>query len=134
MFTLTKEFKFEAAHKLVGHDGKCARLHGHSWKAKVVLQGHSLAGHGPKEGMLADYGDVKKVVDPLVDKFLDHRYLNETLKTDRPTSEFVARWLYEKLEGEFGRADTGVLVLANLVAVEVEETCTSSCKYEGGPL
>jgi len=124
MYTLKKEFKFEAAHMLVGHDGKCARLHGHSWKARVVIQGETLATDGPKSGMLIDFGDVKKMVDTLVERFLDHRYLNETLKEERPTSEFVARWLYDKLN----RAYWGPEV--RLVCVEVDETCTSSCAYE----
>lgn len=124
MFTLTKEFKFEAAHKLDGHDGKCARLHGHSWRARVVLRGVALHGHGPKQEMLADFGDVKALVEPLVESKLDHHYLNETLGTDRPTSEFVAKWLF----GELKRAGFGPL--AELAAVEVDETCTSSCRYE----
>lgn len=119
MFTLTKEFKFEAAHVLVGHDGKCARLHGHSWKGRVILKGDTLHREGPKAGMLADFGDVSAAVQPLVEEYLDHHFLNETLGTDRPTSEFVAEWLFNKLRGK----------LRELAAVEVFETCTSSCRY-----
>lgn len=129
MFEITKQFRFEAAHKLVGHDGKCARLHGHSWVGKIVLRGSSLVGKGPKEGMLADFSQVKEIVNPTVEAFLDHHYLNETLKTDRPTSEFVAWWLFERWKGEFGRADSGLLCLCNLAAVEIMETCTSSATF-----
>lgn len=119
MFTLTKEFKFEAAHVLLGHDGKCARLHGHSWRARVILSGANLHALGPKAGMLADFSDVKAAVEPLVDQYLDHHYLNETLETDHPTSEFVAEWLFARLRP----------VLPLLVAVEVDETCTCSVRY-----
>ena len=118
-FTLTKEFKFEAAHVLLGHDGKCARLHGHSWVGEVVLEGDKLVQDGPKAGMLADFGDVSAALEPLVDDYLDHHFLNETLATDRPTSEFVAEWVYNRLRGK----------LPGLSAVVIRETCTSSCRY-----
>lgn len=119
MFTLTKQFRFEAAHVLLGHDGKCARLHGHSWVGRVVLRGDELVRSGPKAGMLVDFCDVKAALTPLVDGWLDHHFLNETLATDRPTSEFVAEWVYGQLKP----------VLPLLAAVEIEETCTSSCRY-----
>src|ERR1035437_9496634 len=94
MFTLTKEFKFEAAHKLPNHDGKCQRLHGHSWVGRVVLKGDVLAVDGPKQGMLIDYGDISRVIKPTVENFLDHQYLNDTLSMQNPTSEEIARRLY----------------------------------------
>lgn len=120
MFTLQKTVRFEASHQLLYHDGKCARLHGHSWKATLVVQGAHLQGAGPKQGMLVDYSDLSVAVKPLVDDFLDHHHLNDTLQTDSPTSEFIARWLYEKLKP----------AVPLLTAVVVEETCTSSCRYE----
>lgn len=121
MFTLRKKFKFEAAHQLPNHDGKCANLHGHSWIGWVEVSGSEIAQEGPKEGMLMDYSDIKATLEPLVEEFLDHHHLNETLPLDAPTSEAVARWMYDKLEKNLGHA---------LVAVEIEETCTSSCRYE----
>lgn len=120
MYTLTKEFTFEAAHKLHHHDGKCQRLHGHSWKARIVVKGESLQQEGPKQGMLVDYSDISSVVKPVVEEFLDHHYLNDTLKTDSPTSEYIAAWLFGFFSGK----------IPNLVAVEVDETCTCSCRYQ----
>ncbi len=120
MFRLKKQFKFEASHQLIGHDGKCARLHGHSWVGYVVLEGKELIQQGPKAGMLYDYGEISKILKPLVDQFLDHQHLNETLDTDRPTSEFVAQWVYIYLE---------TLLRPLLVAVEIQETCTSGAEY-----
>lgn len=132
MFKLTKEFRFEAAHKLIGHDGKCARLHGHSWVAKVTVVGSVLIGNGPKRNMLADFGDLKNLVQPVVDEFLDHHYLNETLECDAPTSEYVARWIFRKLQPTFSEFKAKVgkgFTMCDLVSVEVNETCTSSCCY-----
>ena len=118
-YTITKEFKFEASHQLVGHDGKCARPHGHSWRFIVELSSDQLIEGGAKAAMVHDYEDIKKEVDPVVSVYLDHWHLNDTLKTNRPTSEFIARWIYEKLKP----------VLPLLCAVTVFETCTASCRY-----
>ena len=117
---LYKEFRFEAAHRLPHHDGKCARLHGHSWVCRIYIQGDRLIESGPKQGMLMDFGDVKTYMKPLLDQYLDHYYLNETLGMENPTSEAIAQWIYRKLQA----AD-----LKGLMAVEIKETCTSGCLY-----
>lgn len=122
MFTLHKQFRFEAAHKLPHHDGKCARLHGHSWVMRVFVRGKRLVQSGPKSGMLLDFSDLKAGVQPLVEECLDHHYLNETTGLENPTSEELSRWVFDKLSPVF----------PELVAVEVDETCTSCCRYDGG--
>jgi 6-pyruvoyltetrahydropterin/6-carboxytetrahydropterin synthase len=115
-----KEFRFEAAHRLPHHDGKCRRLHGHSWVGRVYVAGDTLMPEGPKQGMLIDFSDISAYVAPIVQQYLDHYYLNETLPLESPTSEAIARWLYEQL------AAAG---LPGLTAVEIRETCTSGCVY-----
>lgn len=122
MFTLSKSFRFEASHQLPAHDGKCARLHGHSWIGRVYVRGSELQASGPKAGMLLDFGDLKAIVNPLVDAYLDHHHLNDTTGLENPTSEELARWIYQRLKPQ----------LPELVAIEIEETCTSSCRYEPG--
>jgi 6-pyruvoyltetrahydropterin/6-carboxytetrahydropterin synthase len=64
-WTLSKEFTFEAAHRLPRHDGKCARLHGHSWKMLVEVESPELHKSGPKSGMVMDFGDIKAAVEKL---------------------------------------------------------------------
>ncbi len=115
-----KEFRFEAAHILPHHDGKCRRLHGHSWIGRVYVKGDRLIENGPKQGMIMDYGDIKQYLQPLLDNFLDHYYLNETTGLENPTSEAIAKWIFEKLE------KAG---LPGLESVEIQETCTSGCLY-----
>lgn len=125
MYTLRKQFKFEASHQLPNHDGKCRRLHGHSWVGYLIVEGeelHTDLGNGPKAGMLIDYGDIAKVIQPLVDLYLDHHHLNETTGLVNPTSEHLARWIYDRI----------IHQLPQLVAVEIQETCTSSCVYRPG--
>lgn len=117
---ISKEFRFEAAHKLPHHDGKCQRLHGHSWIGRVYVKGNKLHETGTKQGMIIDYGDIKKYLKPLLENFLDHHYLNETTGLLNPTSEAIAKWIFERLE-EQG--------LPGLYSVEIRETCTSSAIY-----
>ena len=67
-----------------------------------------------------DFGDLKSYMKPLLEEYLDHYYLNETLGMESPTSEAIAKWIYEQLKAKN---------LGGLVAVEIMETCTSGCIY-----
>jgi len=115
---LSKLFHFEAAHDLPTFppDHKCRRLHGHSFRFDVIVEGEV----DPARGYLIDYGDIKKAADPLV-KRLDHYYLNEIEGLSNPTSEVLAKWLWDRLKPS----------LPMLSAVVVRETCTASCEYRG---
>ena len=115
---LSKTFHFEAAHDLPTFppDHKCRRLHGHSFRFDVIVEGEV----DPAKGYLIDYGDIKKAADPLV-KRLDHYYLNEIEGLSNPTSEVLARWVFDRLKP----------ALPQLSSIIVHETCTSSCAYCG---
>lgn len=67
---LSKEFRFEASHQIHGHFGKCARLHGHSWKLTVFVTGDV----NPRTGVVLDYTYIKNDVQPLIDD-VDHHHL-----------------------------------------------------------
>jgi 6-pyruvoyltetrahydropterin/6-carboxytetrahydropterin synthase len=118
-YTLKKRFTFEAAHFLPLHQGKCKRLHGHSWVGWVEVTGDSLHEEGPQAGMVMDYSCISDAIKPMVEKYLDHHCLNETLPLTSPTSEAIAAWAFEHL------ASMGLPVNA----VTIEETCTSVCTY-----
>ncbi len=70
---LTKEFHFEMAHALWNYDGSCKSIHGHSYKLFITLIGNPISGiSNPKNGMVADFSDMKKwIKEPILD-FLDH--------------------------------------------------------------
>lgn len=70
-----KSFSFDAAHQLVGHFGKCANLHGHTYKVEVVLTGPT-ADDGSSKGMVVDFYHVKELAGKLIDR-LDHATLLE---------------------------------------------------------
>lgn len=113
-----REFTFEAAHRLpnVPEGHKCARLHGHSYRVEV-----HVSGFVPDDtGWVCDFGDIKAAFKPLDDQ-LDHRYLNEVLGLENPTSEVLAKWIWDKL----------AVTLTGLCEIHVRETCTSGCIYRG---
>jgi len=112
-----REFTFEAAHSLpkVPEDHKCARLHGHSFRVEIHVSGQV----DPVTGMVIDFAEIKAAFAPLHD-LLDHHFLNEVAGLDNPTSENVARWLWERLDDALP-----------LVEVVVRETCTSGVSYRG---
>jgi 6-pyruvoyltetrahydropterin/6-carboxytetrahydropterin synthase len=113
-----REFTFEAAHRLphVPEGHKCARLHGHSYRVSVHVEGPV----GAQSGWVRDFADLAEAWRPLHDA-LDHRYLNDVDGLDNPTSEVVAAWIWDRLTG----------ALPGLSAVGVRETCTSGCVYRG---
>jgi len=75
MIRIVKEFNFEAAHQLTGHDGACANLHGHSYRLRVGLIGEPSKKPGPKEGFLLDFGDLKRIVQETILDDWDHSFL-----------------------------------------------------------
>lgn len=111
---IARAFRIEAAHRLPGlpAEHKCARLHGHSFEITLVVGGEI----DPKLGWLIDFADIDRAFEPLF-QVLDHRYLNEVPGLDNPTSEVLARWVFERVK----------LPRARLVAVTVAETCTARC-------
>ncbi len=115
---LVHEFKFEAAHRLPkvppGH--KCQRLHGHSFKIELAVKGPV----NEETGWFIDFGVLYDLWKPLYD-VLDHNYLNEVPGLENPTSEVLARWIWNKLKPS----------LAPLERVTVFETCDARCEYEG---
>lgn len=116
---LFRDFSFEAAHRLpsMPPEHKCARLHGHSYRVRIHITGE----RNPDTGMVLDFAEVKSTVAPLLNKHLDHRYLNDVDGLDNPTAENVAVWIWARLEPE----------LPLLTAVEVQETCTCGVVYRG---
>jgi 6-pyruvoyltetrahydropterin/6-carboxytetrahydropterin synthase len=117
MMEIFKEFTFEAAHRLpnVPEGHKCARLHGHSYRVEIHVTGEVP----DATGWVMDFGDIKEAFAPVLAQ-LDHYYLNEVKGLENPTSEVLARWIWDQL-----------LPVLPLSAVLVRETCTSGCIYRG---
>ena len=83
---VTKEFKFEAAHALLGYDGLCKNIHGHSYKLFVTVIGEPIVDKSDtKLGMVYDFGDLKFIVNSQIVKKFDHSII---LNSDADTSKF----------------------------------------------
>jgi 6-pyruvoyltetrahydropterin/6-carboxytetrahydropterin synthase len=91
---IRKLFRFEAAHVLPYHLGKCARPHGHSYRLEVALRG-PLQADGPARGMIEDFDVVREVVHREILDALDHTSLNDTI--ENPTCERIVAWIWERL-------------------------------------
>lgn len=113
-----KEFRIEAAHRLpqVPPTHKCARLHGHSFRIGVYVEGPV----GATTGWVMDFADVAAAMAPVY-AALDHHYLNDIEGLENPTSENLAMWIWQRLQPH----------LPGLAKIVVHETCTSGCEYTG---
>lgn len=109
---IRKQFRFEAAHVLPYHQGKCARPHGHSYRLEVALSG-PLQADGPARGMIADFDTLAGLVEREVIAHLDHTSLNDVV--ENPTCERVLLWIWDRLSA----------ALPGLEDVTLWETATS---------
>ena len=119
MYELAIEGGFAAAHSLRGYEGNCERLHGHNYRVRAMWESDRLN----ELGLVMDFRDAKRALKDITEQ-LDHRYLNDldAFKVDNPSSETLARVIYEGLEA---RAPEGV----SLAGVTVWESEGSSATY-----
>lgn len=110
-----RRFRFEAAHQLPNHPGKCRELHGHSFELHVMVERPV----DPHSGMTLDFAEIKRVVQSEAIEHLDHRFLNEFL--DNPTAERIAIWIWRRLAEP----------LPGLIEIELFETRDCSVVYRG---
>lgn len=138
---VTKRFTFEMAHALRCHDGLCANIHGHSYVLDVTVLGTPVVAPGePKDGMVVDFADLKKLVKRLVVERYDHALVlhereRETTRFDaalfgrtiftvwQPTCENILLDIVSTLEGALPHG-------ARLVAVRLQETATSWAEWQ----
>ena len=120
MYELKIITQFGAAHQLRNYDGKCENLHGHNWKIEVYVKGEEL----DKDGMLIDFKILKDRTEEIIESF-DHKFLNdlECFSEINPSSENIARWIYESIRKKLKKKDCTVS------SVTVWENDTSSATY-----
>ncbi|MCK5025531.1 MAG: 6-carboxytetrahydropterin synthase QueD [Nanoarchaeota archaeon] len=110
---ISKEFVFDAAHKLLWHKGKCQNLHGHTYKLIVTVEGQLN-----ENGIVMDFGDLKKIIVNNVISKLDHKYLNDIF--ENPTAENMVIWIWNQLKHKL-----------NLYEIRLWESPTSCVVYNG---
>lgn len=138
MYILKTEHSFDSAHFLAGYEGKCANIHGHRWRVEIEVQAEELINSGQLDGMVVDFGDLKKDLKAVVDRF-DHALIIEQgtmreltlqcIKEDgfnviespaRPTAENFAAHFYRTMKN----------LGYDVRRATVYETPTNSAAYE----
>lgn len=120
VFTLKVLNEISSSHVIEGHQGKCARLHGHNWKIEVEVECTQL----DPLGMGMDFADLKDEVKAVTEP-LDHRHLNDLpgFQTCNPTAENVAAYVYRETGKRINREH------AQVTAVTIWETSKASVRY-----
>jgi len=131
LYLLTVHDHFEAAHRLYGYEGKCARLHGHTWRVDATVGGQQL----DQRGMLLDFADVKQMLRRVTADF-DHQYLNELEpflsepgRQTNPTAENLAAFIFQRLEAMLSGSPGD----AKLVEVRIWESDSASATVRREP-
>lgn len=108
MYRVRVRTKYSSAHNLRNYNGKCEHLHGHNWKVEAYLKSKEL----DHQDMVVDFKVFKKVLNEIIDE-MDHVYINEDVeyfKTVNPTSENMAKYIFDRLEAHFGEKVDRVIV------------------------
>ena len=118
MYKISVKSSFSSAHFLRHYKGKCENTHGHTWGVEI-----SAAAPGLKNGMVMDFGDLKKLLKKVISA-LDHSFLNEKpyFKKKNPTSENIAGYIFGELDGKLPRG-------VKLLEVRVSETEKNTAAY-----
>jgi 6-pyruvoyltetrahydropterin/6-carboxytetrahydropterin synthase len=124
-FRLQVKSHFDSAHYLKGYLGKCQRLHGHRWEVEFCFEGGWLN----DMNMLIDFALVKELMDKFIEE-LDHYLLNDQLKEENPTAEFIARWFFLRMQGAFRNANMVPLNHTLLDAVKRGVKVVRVCVWE----
>lgn len=90
---IAKEFRWEMGHRLPEHFDKCKNIHGHSYKMIIELEGDI-----DESGMVLDYYELKKIVNPIVEK-LDHAFM--VYKEDKEIISFLEKMKSKKVIVEY---------------------------------
>lgn len=136
MISITRYHDISCGHRVVGHEGACANLHGHNYRIYFTIETSVL----DEVGRVLDFGVVKKLFCEWLDKNWDHRFLvfeddpyaHELQAIDptvvivnfNPTAENIAAYLVTIMAPPFLRG-TGL----QLTECRVEETRKCSATY-----
>lgn len=141
MYKISKEFSFDAAHMLDGHCGKCNNVHGHTYRIRISFFNDKVIDNDKSDqGMVLDFYKVKELMSNIINN-LDHSFIynytntnekvigellqsmgRKTYKIDfRSTCENLSKHIYQLIKTKIDLK----------TSVEVWETPTSSCLYEG---
>ena len=134
MLTITKEFQFDAAHRLWSDHlskeqnrhiyGKCSQLHGHTYRLQVTVSGTVQ-----DDGMILNFTELKTIVEETFLTRYDHAYLNELKEYDNlpVTAENMVSHIYNVLDEELRPKD---VLLQSVVLYETPSSWATMTRVE----
>lgn len=122
MYEILVKGDFSSAHNLRGYKGRCEELHGHNWKVEARFEKADLNDIGISVDFTALKAELKTIL-----KKIDHTHLNKVgvFKTENPSAENIARFIYTKLKRSIQNKEKGL----SLKSVSVWESDTSCATY-----
>jgi 6-pyruvoyltetrahydropterin/6-carboxytetrahydropterin synthase len=124
MYEVLVEAPFSAAHHLEDYEGRCASVHGHRWKVRLIVRGERT----DAEGKLLPAGDLRRLLESLLQRFSGADLNRDPIFAgDNPSAENLASWIHRALRTAplIARRDPPV----RLHVVEVEETPGSVARH-----
>ncbi|MDD5053500.1 MAG: 6-carboxytetrahydropterin synthase QueD [Sulfuricurvum sp.] len=122
MISICRQFRFEAAHHLPHHKGKCRNIHGHSYRLEIEITG-PIVEEGPSQGMVLDFGDLKEIVERIVLEDIDHQDLNNIWQN--PTAETMVEAIASCLQSSLSEISGSIIVMR----VRLWETINSYAEW-----
>lgn len=119
MYKLSVKTEFSAAHNLRNYKGKCEELHGHNWKVEAVISAKKTGANG----LAMDFHEIKDMLKEMLEE-LDHKHLNQIayFKKNNPTSENIARYLFDRLDSRLKKGRVGL----SQVTVWESDNCSAT--------
>ena len=114
-----RTFRFHAARYLpkLSDTHICKQTHGHTFNLTVYIEGQI----NDKDGFIIDFFDIDKIVKNSILNIIDHKLLNDIDNLANPTSEYLCKWIWEKLENQ----------LSGLVKIKLSEDHGTGIIYKG---
>ncbi len=104
-WTLNTEFNIDSAHFIEGYDGKCGRMHGHTYKVQIAAKSHKLnpSKYLKTPDMVCDFKELKWAAQDSLKGGLDHGVLNDLMEcstTAERIAEFIHQETVKRIPGE----------------------------------
>lgn len=143
MVSVTKIMTTETAHRLINYSGKCAHMHGHSyrWEVTAQLPNGSV---DPSNDISVDFGDLKYAMIRCIHEPFDHacvlhkndpcaEMMRATLAADgggqkimlldrNPTAEVFAEMVADGLQQYLAQHHEGMIDITQVVVWETENS------------
>jgi len=119
MYEISARISFAAAHQLIGYQGPCSNIHGHTWSLKACV----LCDELNSIGIAYDFKELKRLLKDCVSRF-DHQFLNNHPQFDgiNPTSENLAKYIYHSIKARLPE-------YVKMKSVEISESEKYSAVY-----